>query len=165
MNLRDNETIYKIVRKHWVDLLSMVVVTALVITVVIMANIYVNFNFFGYNWQVYYSILAIVFIVDAYLVIVWRLNLVCVTNQRIVYQRQLSLFNRRVTEVLYNDISDVTFSQNGPLAMSFNFGDISIRTIGDADVSFGMVPEPERVIELINQIKLEISNGSINPKI
>jgi len=165
MNLRDNETIYKIVRKHWVDLLSMVVVTALAITAVIMASIYVNFSLFGYNWQVYYGILTIVFIVDAYLIVVWRLNAVCITNQRIVCQRQLSLFNRRVTEVLYHDISDVTFSQNGPLAMSFNFGDISIRTIGDADVSFSMVPEPEKIIELINQIKLEITNGSINPKI
>ncbi len=84
----------------------------------------------------------------------WRNNKLTITNYRIINNEQRGLFSQTVTELLYRDITDVSFTQDGPSAMSFNYGTLIIRLPSQDQVKIEMIPKPSQVIEVLNKVRM-----------
>lgn len=56
-----------------------------------------------------------------------------ITNERIVNIEQKGLFTRRISELRFSRIQDVTSSVNGLVPTVLNFGDVSVQTASEED--------------------------------
>lgn len=153
MILREGEKLVAVIRRHKSSLSGSFSLSALLISVLLFILLYFKFNFFGYGWQVFYVTLLVVVLLDVYKFNVWRNNVLLITNQRIVKNDQRGLFNRAVTEILYSDIHEIIFKKKGFASVINNYGTLIIRTPSDTKIIFNKIPDPEKVVEIINKTR------------
>ena len=87
------------------------------------------------------SMRKLVFIVFGYFVIDfifigwldYYLDMVVVTNERIVFVTQNALFSRKISELNMEQIQDVTSNVQGFFPTFFNFGEVLIQTAGERE--------------------------------
>lgn len=104
---------------------------------VMAAGLYVLFTllFLFYTWVDYY------------------LDLLIVTNERIINIRQEGLFDRSISELRLYRIQDVTSETKGFLATIFKYGKIEIQTASEQDkFIFEQIPHPELVANRIMEL-------------
>ncbi|MEX1064148.1 MAG: PH domain-containing protein [Candidatus Paceibacterota bacterium] len=151
--LRQNEKLIKAVRKHRSSLMTAVWGWPLLVIGLAVIRSYLNFDFFGYwQWVLVFSILIVAIIILAKYYI-WRMNTLIITNQRIVENKQHGIFSKTVTELLYQDISEISYSKKGINASLNNFGDITIRTMSESEIIVEKISSPEKVVDMINQTR------------
>lgn len=154
MILRDNETIVATIHQHWVTIIGPTVIMALIIVAEMVVGFYFQFNFFGYASLAYFVISALAIVSFIYNFYLWRQNNLVITNQRIVHNEQTGIFNEKVTELLYRDITEISFTQDGPIALAYDYGTLVIRLPSQDQVMVKDIPHPSQVMELLNQIRL-----------
>lgn len=109
----------------------------LFMVLVIFAGLYVLFTllFLFHAWVDYY------------------LDLLIITNERIINIRQEGLFHRSVSELRLYRIQDVTSEIKGFIATIFKYGKVEIQTAsGEGRFIFDQVPRPEIVAQKIMQL-------------
>ena len=153
IQLREGEKLIGSIRKHILSMGNLVATLILVPLIFISVRIYFQFNFFGFELQVWLALAAILLLLAMFRVYMWRNNVLYITNQRIIYNQQDGFFDRTVTEFLYQDVHDIRFTQKGMTATMYSYGDLIIKTPSESEIVLDMIPEPEKVIELINQIR------------
>ncbi len=84
---------------------------------------------------------------------IWRNDVLFITDQRIIRNEQAGLFQKTVTEVLYQDVHEIIFNKKGFGSIVNNYGDLIIRTPFDSKIVFKKIPDPERVVEIINKTR------------
>lgn len=78
-----------------------------------------------------------------YIVIDYYLDVWIITNQRILSIEQKGLFNRKVNEIRYERIQDITSDVSGFIPTYFRFGNISIQTAAENErMSLKQIPDP-----------------------
>lgn len=164
MELRQGETIEANIRQHWVVMVSSIAIAAVVIVAVFSAWIYLPFDFFGFGAAVYALVYLAILAWVLFRLYIWRANFLVVTNFRVINNEQRGLFNRTVTELLYHDITDISFTQDGVLASSYDYGTLVIRLPSQTQVMVQTIPHPSRVIEMINRIRMNSADPLVpNP--
>jgi len=153
--LRPGEKILETVTRHWSRMQDSIVLSLASLVIFAALRYYAHFTFFGYAWQVFAVILVGSIALIATKAFIWRHNVLIVTNQRVIRHDQLGLFNKLVTELLYQDIADISFRKKGMSAMMGGYGTVIIRTLSERKLIFDKVSHPERVVELINQVRLQ----------
>jgi len=94
----------------------------------------------------------VVLIVTVISIILYRLNVVYVTNQKTAEVAYISLFNRKITQLGMGQIEDVTDRKRGVFAYIFNYGTLIIETAGELEnATFTMVPNPNIYAQKIIQ--------------
>lgn len=84
--------------------------------------------------------------------IIYRSNVVFVTNQKIAEVMYISLFNRRIIQLGIGSVEDVTVSQKGIFPRIFNYGMLLVETAGELEnCTFTYVPKPNETSQLIIQ--------------
>ena len=154
MVLRENEKLIRIIRRHRSSLGGVLSFSAGLVFLFLFALYYIKFNFFGYAWQVFgvfVLVLAGVILSKLYL---WRNDVLFITDQRVIRHEQTGLFSKTVTEVLYQDIHEIIFNKKGFASVVNNYGNLVIRTPSDNKIIFEKIPDPERVVEIINKTRL-----------
>lgn len=162
MELRNGESVIQQIRQHWIVVAGTTGGSFGILAAVLASALYLPFDFFGYA-SALYSVVALGTV--AWLLFrlyIWRQNQLLITNLRIINNEQKGLFNRTVTELLYKDISDVSFTQDGVAASTYDYGTLVIRLPSQDQVSVEAIPHPARVIERINGIRMG-SPGSSGP--
>lgn len=102
---------------------------------------------------------AIVCISHVYLT--WSRTMLIVTDQRVIDIEQKGLFDRVVTEASFDQIAEVSYRMKGILPTLFRFGTIFCGLNGNAaDIEFRRVRSPERIQDLINDLRHETQNES-----
>lgn len=86
------------------------------------------------------------------------LNIMIITNDRLVYINQKTIFSRVITEIDLYQIQDVTSDVSGFFHSVFNYGDISIQTAGTIPrIIMPNVPDPnnlrQQILDLANEDK------------
>lgn len=157
--VRPGEKIVQIVTRHWSRIQNAIIIPLIAIAAFVALRYYANFTFFGYGWQVFLAVLLGSGGYAAMKVFIWRHTALIVTNQRVIRHDQHSLFNKTVTELLYQDIADISFRKKGMSALMGGYGTIIIRTIGDRKLIFDRVPHPEHIVEQINQARMGNQNS------
>lgn len=82
--------------------------------------------------------------------LIYRNNVIYVTNEKIAQVIYTSLFNRKLSQLSIGDVQDVTVTQNGMLPRLFKYGTLVIETAGEQqNYSFNYVPNPYETSRII----------------
>lgn len=151
--LRQNENLVKIVRKHVMFLLPVFFTWPLIIIVLVLVRHLAHFDFFGYWPLVFAFAVLLVLLIVMYRFFIWRMDAMIITDQRVVENEQRGFFSKTVTELLYRDILEISYTKEGMTSSLYNFGDIKIRTAAENEIVFEKIPGPAEVVEIINRIR------------
>lgn len=81
---------------------------------------------------------------------VYRQNRLIITDKNLYQVTQNSLFSRQVAQFGLERLQDVSASQNGFLATTFNYGDVTAETAGEEDAFvFHTAPRPQHLAAYI----------------
>ncbi len=87
-----------------------------------------------------------------YILTMYALNTVIITDRRIVENEQIGLFNRRVAELHLYRVQDVATHTEGFIETLLSFGTVSVQTAAEErEFVFKRVPHPERIKDAIMQ--------------
>lgn len=75
--------------------------------------------------------------------ILYTNNVIFVTSEKIAQVLYMNIFNRKISQLSIGDVQDVTVTQKGILAHTFNYGTLVIETAGEQqNYNFTYIPEP-----------------------
>ena len=151
--LRQNENLVKVVRKHVMFLLPVFFTWPLIIIALVLVRYLAHFDFFGYWPLVLAFAVLLVLLIVLYRFFIWRMDALIITDQRVVENEQRGFFSKTVTELLYRDILEISYTKEGMVASLYNYGDIKIRTASENELGFEKLPGPAEVVEVINRIR------------
>ena len=81
-----------------------------------------------------------------------------ITNERIVNIEQRGLFNRRISELRFSRVQDVTSSVDGLIPTMLNFGDVYVQTAAEEErFVFRQVGDPFAVKDEVMRLSRESS--------
>jgi len=149
--LRQNENLVKMVRKHVIFLLPVFFGWPWIIVALILVRYLARFDFFGYWPFVLILAVLLILLVIMYRLFIWRMDALIITDQRVVENEQRGFFSKTVTELLYRDILEISYTKEGVASSIYNYGDIKIRTASENEIVFEKVPDPAGVVEVINK--------------
>ena len=163
----ENEEIYLAVRPHWINNLSWILVSILMLFVPIFFHYFTFLNFFPNQYQfaavLFWYLLTFIYAFERFLS--WYFNLFLVTNERVVDIDFKNLLNKHFAEADLSMIQDVSSSVRGILGTFFNFGDVLIQTASEINqINFEKVANPEKIIKLLKELRdlEEDGNGGKN---
>lgn len=168
IDLSPDEKIVTVIRKHWYVFVSQAVI--LIIGVVLPFLVYKFIPLFGIDLSgpnfLLFIFFASLWLLGCWVVffIAWTnnyLDMLILTNKRVVDVEQVSLFYRTVSSFGHEKIQDITIEIDGLLATTMNFGNIHIQTAGEArELRLNSVGNPEAVRKIISDT---ISQNKIAP--
>lgn len=87
----------------------------------------------------------------------WYFNVFFVTTRRVIDVDFFNLINKRVSDAEIEKIQDVSYSTSGAIGTTFNFGDVLIQTASEiTELDFMRVPNPEKVAEVLNDLRAKV---------
>ncbi len=147
----------EVVHRHWFYLFKEVIAFGMVAFVPLIAVIL----FYGFGLGAYVVIpgspgllfaafmCAWFLLIAPMVMVVWtdyHLDMLLITNRRIIAIEQKGLFAREISSFRYERIQDITIEIHGIIATLLDFGDIHIQTAGDnRDFLITYIPKPQRV--------------------
>jgi len=156
--LRPNEKIILEVRRHWLTLLRGIIVAGLLIIIPLIMMALLQFE--GISLAALGLVPFSIFITSIWILFVWTffyitwtdyyLDVLVLTDQRLIDIEQKGLFAREIAELRIENIQDVRVEIHGILETLLDFGSIHIQTAG-AVSSFvaHTVPHPSKVKDVI----------------
>lgn len=88
---------------------------------------------------------------------IWSMNVIAITNQRVIDMNQHGLFRRTVAETTYDKIQDVRYTIQGVWPTMFKFGSIIIQTAGSSTtLELNNISRPFEVQQQIVTIQREL---------
>lgn len=85
--------------------------------------------------------------ISAYL---YKTNVLLVTSDKLAQVLNISLFNRKISQLSIGDVQDISVHQNGFLPRIFNYGIIFIETAGEqSNLKFTFAPDPYQKSKVI----------------
>lgn len=101
-------------------------------------------------------IVAIFAFIVFYKSMVYWLDKLIVTNQRVIYVNWTSLLNRDESEALLDDIQDIQTKEKGVISYFriFDYGTFTLETASaKTTLSFDLAPDPEGIRQFIYHIR------------
>jgi len=150
------EEIYLAVRPHWVNNLSWIFVSIIMLFVPFFLRYFTFLNFFPPQYQfsaiLFWYLLTFIYAFEQFLS--WYFNLFLITNKRVVDIDFNNLLSKHFAEADLSKIQDVSFSIKGVLATFFVFGDVLIQTASETNViKFEKVANPKKIIQLLKELR------------
>ena len=162
IDLHPNEKILLTIRRHWFVFLGEV---AALIFATFLPFVIPFFSNLIYDWGTAYLAETqitsiIIFFSAAWLMLLWitffviftnyYLDVLIVTNQRVIDIEQIGLFARDIATAPLGSIQDVKIEILGVIATAFNFGNLHLQTAGgDKEIVIHGIKNPEYVKKLI----------------
>ena len=151
-----------VTRKHRIILFSkMSFLGFCVLLPFIIYSLINSFSWYSIIFSVYWFFVSIWFLLlwnlAFYSIMLYFLNIVIVTNQRVIENKQNGFFDYRANEMELSKIQDISIKISGSLATFLDFGDIEIQSAGaKAKFYFDTLPHPEKIREIINEARKNI---------
>ena len=155
INLRENEGVLKTVRQHSSVMFGAIAWPAALASFVFWAFMKFDIDAFDYSREAVIGVVLLATLIILYNIYVWRKNVLIITNQRIILNSRPGMFSRTVTELLYQDIYELSFEQIGLLPMLNRYGRLIIKTPSGSETAFDKVPSPVEVVKTINEIRVK----------
>ncbi len=155
MQLKDEEQIRAMVRRHAVTLIGpLLLAMLLIVTPFFFLFPLFNLGVFGV------IIFVLLFLVGAFMAFrtffVWDNDVLIVTNFRVIDIDQRGLFSRHVSEAGLSAIQDVSWKKQGFWQTIFRMGSVTVQTAGaTATIQGDDLPKPEKIQNLINDVRTE----------
>jgi hypothetical protein len=151
-----------VTRKHRIILFSKISFLGFcVLLPFIIYSLINSFSWYSSASSVYWFLVSIWFLLlwnlAFYSIMLYFLNTVIITNQRVIENKQNGFFDYRANEMELSKIQDISIKISGSLATFLDFGDIEIQSAGaKAKFYFDTVPHPEKIREMINEARKNI---------
>lgn len=136
---RQGERVMMIIDKHWIGDLKVVAQLILLGFIPVFLYLYLIDAFF--TKEIQNNQLMILFFFSFYLLCIFlytfiswlnhELDVIIVTNERVINHDQVSFLNRQVAEAYLDQIQDIRGSEKGFLQTILHYGVIEIRTAAD----------------------------------
>lgn len=128
--------------------------------VILAALVFLAFLLWGASLKTTIVLIAAIVIVAVYLsirVFLYRNSLFILTNQRVIYILQKSLFSRKVQETELENIYNLQYRMEGATKSLLNYGDIDLTTEGDTKNAIYVVniENPHKVFEQISNARIK----------
>lgn len=154
-----HESLVALLRRHWIDTLSLVTAFIVILLLPFIAFFGVRFaqpDFFEDQARATFFVLGLsLFFLYAWLFLFqsfidYYLDVWIVTNRRILNIEQHGLFSRTVSELRLHRVQDVTAEVKGFIRSMFDYGNVYIQTAGEKErFVFEDVPRPNHVSKMI----------------
>ena len=167
-NQEQREKIILLLRQHWVTQLRWMMmgimgigVPAIFVWVPLLDFLPANYQFMA---LVLWYLLLIAYIFENF--ISWLYQAFIITDERIIDINFSNLIYKELSEAKIDNIEDVTYRQGGVMRAAFNFGDVVMQTAGaQREFMIEGVPEPNRVVKIMNELKLEEEHEKMMGKV
>lgn len=172
--LREGEQKIAVIRKHWIVIFSNAVVMAILAVVPIAALLYGNqllgswlqdngvgitennILFFSTGWVLFVWIMFVVMWTNYYL------DIIVLTNKRIVDIEQFILFAKDEVTIPLNRIEDVKIEVKGILPTLLRYGNIQIQTAGThRETIMNTMKNPEAIKMQIDALLQTVEESSL----
>ncbi|MFA6197772.1 MAG: PH domain-containing protein [Patescibacteria group bacterium] len=155
-NLKEGEELIEIVRRFYISYLWQ----ALVALIFILLPFFLIFPLFRWGWPgiiMFFTLLIFGIIFGIRQTLIYFLNALVITDQRIIDFDQRGLFNRVVSEATYEKIQDVSFSIKGVWQTLYHYGDLQIQTAGNhITLEICDIANPQRVQDRIVDLQSQV---------
>lgn len=175
IDLDPNENVILKVRRHKLALI--LESTFLVIFIVLPPAVYYLINIFGYLVQAggdqfslflfaYSAVLLFGWIIFFKIWTDYYLDVLIVTDKRLIDIEQKGFFKRDVATLRLDKIQDIRVNVSGVLATFLDFGEISIQTAGESkEFIMRYVPEPSKVKGVIYDLCRKLAEAPQSVKV
>ncbi|MBU2566064.1 PH domain-containing protein [Patescibacteria group bacterium] len=164
LQLKEDETIQAFIRRHLATLFPTL---GLAMFLIVMPFFFL-FPLFslGVAGVLIFGVIVIIGILIAIRAfILWEADVMVITNLRVVDVDQNGLLSRHVTEASLSAIQDVSWKRQGMWQTVFRMGSVSIQTAGTtATIEAERIPKPQKVHELINDLRQDVAVSPIAPQ-
>lgn len=93
--------------------------------------------------------------------VIWRGSVCALTERRLIIVSRKGFFERRVTELPFSKIHEVSFLVKGVLPTIFRYGSVHIESAGsDEPIVVDKVLHPERLQDLITELQEQAGRGA-----
>ena len=162
----EDEQLIAEVRKDPIGLFFIIVIGAFITLAIVLATSFFAIGIsrfsidFGESSSMIRSVIVVVGLLLAFFsvimtlisTILYRSNVVFITDQKIAEVVYISILNRRTLQLNIGNVEDVSVVQKGLLPRIFKYGSLIIETAGEMkNPAFTYVPEPYEVAQLIIQ--------------
>jgi hypothetical protein len=107
-------------------------------------SLFTEFIFVSSVWYMFSWIMVF------YALTMYSLNVVIVTNHRIIDSRQKGFFDRKISEFHLSKVQDITVHTRGIIETMLKFGSIEVQTASEErQFIFNQLPNPEHVKDVI----------------
>jgi len=144
-----------VVRRHWFWVLSPAIFAFLLALLPFLIYLFISSmpfypavsNFYWFLVSFHFLILWSAFF---YMLMLYFLNAVIITDQRVIQNNQKGFFNYDMIEIKLEKIQDISVKIVGPIATFLDFGDLEIQTAGtQVKFHFNGLPQPQKIKDLI----------------
>lgn len=135
-NLQDGESVQMVIRRHWIVYMStigyifaLIFSTALILAFKSSLETVFPIGLIDVALVVYWAIFSI------FIYITWtnnELDLIIITNKRVIGIDQIAFLHRDFSECALERVQEVNAETKGLLSNIFNFGTLTIHTASDA---------------------------------
>jgi len=96
----------------------------------------------------------------------WFFNVSIVTDERVIDIDFPSILYRDISSTKIDRVQDISVKMSGFFRSLLNYGDVYIQTAGEErEFVFEAVPQPEKVIKILNELILEEEQEKINGRV
>ena len=149
----ENEEIIKVLHRNWFYLLQQFLLLLVVVILFFLAFSFSNFFSPGSKEFIAFFKNFFLLIVWIYGFMIWidyYFDIWIITNRRLVNIEQQGMFSRRVSEMEYSKMQDITVEVSGFLPTVINYGDVKIQTAAeDKEFVFRTISDPYNVKNII----------------
>jgi hypothetical protein len=139
---KENEKAMLYIRKHWIVQLGIILGATLELIIPFIILFVLAFFFPHWLDNIFFRVLIVfVHMLELFIVLYWyvkwidnHLDLIIVTNMRIVDINQTRIFNRKISSTSLKQIQDVSGAVKGVIPSLLNYGTINIETAGSGQL-------------------------------
>lgn len=143
-NLKEEEKVIAIIRKHWASFLFPILKTFLILVIPFFG---ISFLFSSLPGVIIFFIwVSIGLAYGLYQWLTWYFDSFIITDQRIININQKRLFVRSVSETSLANVQDVTYEVSGFLASLFDYGTVRVQTASSgSEIEIASVEKPKKI--------------------
>ncbi len=168
-----NEKIISLIHRHWFNILVQYIpvfglLSAMILSIIFYPYIFSDFSNDSARILFYFLQSLFLLLMWIYGFVIWfdyYLDVWIITTERVVNVEQKGLFSRKVSELKYGHIQDVSTSVKGFFPTILNFGDINVQTAAEqSHFTFLSVGNPYAIkAEIMTQQKRRLAEGHDMP--
>lgn len=163
-----DEQILLVLRKHPITNIRWILLAIVMIFAPTVLSVFPLLEFLPGNFQ-FIAILGWYLVTAAFSLqnfLTWYFNVDVITDERIIDIEFYNLIYKQVSDAKTDRIQDVTYKTGGALRNIFNFGDVYVQTAGEVpNFEFLGVPSPEKVVEVLQQQRIEEEKEKLEGRI
>jgi hypothetical protein len=167
-NSRPEETVKIFLRRHWIDLLKIFLMSGAMLLVPVAVGVILDLGKIDLLSNPFWGPMSLLMLAS-YVLIVYSITLTeitdywldvwIVTSERVINAEQHGLFNRLVSEVHLEQIQDITSETKGFLETFLTYGDVYVQTAAERErFRFKNVDNPDDVKISISELVTTCKN-------